>query len=112
MYGVEEVKEKERLAGSHLLLSDQAKLIALKDTRQNYKNAENLAFNIEAIIWHTMNKNKTRIDPNYGMKNRELHSYLMDDNNFELRLSILTGEKKPEFLCQASGKVRIVQTKI
>jgi len=76
----------------------------LKDTRQNYKNAENLAFNIEAIIWHTMNKNKSRIDPNYGMKNRELQSYLMDDNNFELRLSILVGEKKPEFLCQATGK--------
>lgn len=105
LYGVEEVKEKERLAGSHLLLSEEARMIAVKDTRQNYKNAENLAFNIEAIVWHTMNRNKSRIDPNYGMKNRELQSYLMDDNNFELRLNILSGNKKPEFLCQASGKV-------
>lgn len=88
-----------------MYLTEGQRVIALKDMRENYKNAQNLALNIEAIIWHTLNKNKMRIDPNYSMKNRDLLNYLMDDNNSELRLSVLLGEKKPEVLCQANGKV-------
>lgn len=102
---MEEVKEKLKQVGSHLYLNEAERSIALRDTRENYKNAQNIALNIEAIIWHTMNKNRMKIEANYTMKNRELLNYLMDDNNPDLRLAVLSGEKKPEDLCQASGKV-------
>lgn len=76
----------------------------MKDDRDNYKSAQNIALNIEATVWHAMNKNKSKLDTNYSMKCRELLNYINDDANYELRLHILLGEKKPEFLCQASGK--------
>jgi len=104
LYGIEEVKAKEKIAGTHLHLADAEKAIALKDPRENYKAAETLALSIEATLWFALNKNKARIDPNYSMKTRELLGFMMDDNNYELRLSILSGEKKPEDLCRASGK--------
>ena len=88
-------------------MSEPEKVIALKDPRENYKAAETLALSIEATLWFALSKNKTRIDPNYSMKTRELLGFMMDDNNYELRLSILSGEKKPEDLCRASGKVII-----
>ena len=99
------MKEKYKLVGSYSFLKEGERRIALKDTRQNYKIAQDIALNIEAIIWHTLNRNKTRIDPNYSMKNRELMNYLMDDNNYELRIAVLTGDKSPEALCRASAKV-------
>lgn len=105
MYGIEEVYEKQKILGSHLHLNEEERSIALRDTRENYKKAQDIALSIEAIIWHTLNKNKMRLEANYNMKNRELLNYLMDDGNYELRLCVLTGEKKPEFLCKASGKV-------
>ncbi len=98
------MKEKERIAGSHMHLSEAERVIALKDTRENYKEAETLALSIEATLWFALSRNKTRIDPNYSMKTRELLGFMMDDNNYELRLSILSGERKPEDLCKASGK--------
>ena len=63
------------------------------------KNAQTIALEIESTVWHSMNKNKIGVDPTYSYKNRDLLNYMMDDNNYELRLSVLTGEKKPDYLC-------------
>jgi len=101
------VKEKQRIAGSYTYLTEEQKIIALRDSRENYKIAQDLALSIEATMWHALSKNKTRIDPNYTMKTRELLNYLTDDNNSELRVSILIGERKPEDLCKATGKVTL-----
>jgi len=105
LYGIEEVKEKQKIAGSHIYLNEDQKIIALRDSKENYKIAQDLALSIEATMWHALSKNKTRIDPNYTMKTREILNYLGDDNNSELRVSILIGERKPEDLCKATGKV-------
>ena len=94
-----------RVVGAPQHLEEGARKIAVRDDKENYKLAQNLALNIEATVWHAMNTNKGKIEQAYSMKNRDILNYLMDDNNSELRLNVLLGEKKPEFLCQASGKV-------
>jgi len=56
---------------------------------------------IEATVHASMQKNKGKGDQTYASKNRTLLRYLQDDSNYELRLKVLTNEKKPEDLCQA-----------
>ena len=64
-----------------------------------------LALNIEANLWAAMQKDKKE-GHTYASKFRTLFGYLLDNSNFELRLKVLTGDKKPEELVQAAASVR------
>ena len=86
-------------------MDEKTRSLAVKDDRENYKTAQNTALSIEATLWHALNKSKIRVEEAYALKNRHLLNYIMDDHNYELRLQILIGEKKPDYLCHASEKV-------
>ena len=64
-----------------------------------------IALNIEANLWATMQKGN-KGGETYASKFRMLFGYLLDNSNFELRLKVLTGDKKPEELAQANASVK------
>lgn len=78
--------------------------MALRDRKENYNIAQDLASRIEASVWEAKGNDYIRI--NYNLKNRELLNYLMDENNYSLRLSLLNGERKPELLVAENGEVK------
>jgi hypothetical protein len=104
LYGYEELKDFYRRKSQYSSATESEKKLLLKDETAAYSHCQVQAYNIESAVWAKVGGPNARLknkDMNYPQKNRMLFRYLQDDNNYELRLKVLLGEKTPNELVEA-----------